>query len=146
MRNKFLPVLVMVIFTHSIAFGFCFNQAGETYQISPELLSAIARVESGLDPSAVSQNRNGSYDLGLMQINSSWKKRLCGRWRHLTDPCYNVMVGAWILRQCVDRYGNTWDSVACYHTGKGLADSSHQKQKLARKYIRKVQTAMTNRQ
>ena len=139
-------MILMLLLTHQDASGFCFTRAGEFYQVSPELLLAIARVESGLDPRAMNQNTNGSTDMGLMQINSCWKKRLGENWRHLSDPCYSVMVGAWILRQCVDRYGYNWDSVACYHTGRGMNDCSQKKQKRARTYIRKVQAAMANQQ
>jgi soluble lytic murein transglycosylase-like protein len=56
----------------------CWEQAGERYGLSPELLYAIARTESGLDPQAVGRNRNGSRDIGLMQINSVWLPRLRG--------------------------------------------------------------------
>ena len=144
MRSKHLLILLGMLAASMFLFGFCFKKAGAIYQISPEHLHAIARVESGLDPSAMNQNLNGSYDIGLMQINSTWKKSLGGRWDHLSDPCYNVMVGSWILRQCMDRYGYSWDGVACYHTGKGLSDSGMKKQKLAKKYIRRVQTVLAN--
>jgi len=144
MRSNIMLAFVLLLLAHKTAYGFCFKKAGDVYQISPELLHAIARVESGLDPSATNQNRNGSYDVGLMQINSTWKKSLGGRWDHLSDPCYNVMVGSWILRQCMDRYGYSWDGVACYHTGKGLSDSGMKKQTLAKKYIRRVQTVLAN--
>jgi soluble lytic murein transglycosylase-like protein len=123
------------------AFRFCFHRAGVMYHVSPDLLKAIARVESGLNPSALNRNRNGSYDYGLMQINSRWYETLGDDWRHLSDPCYNVLVGAWILRQCIDRYGYTWDAVACYHTGKGIPDLHGAKQKRALAYVRKVQDA-----
>jgi len=135
-------IMLFVLFARSTAFGFCFDQAGEVYRISPELIKAIAKVESGLDPLAVNQNKNGSYDTGLMQINSRWKKQLGGRWSHLSDPCFNVMAGAWILRQCMDRYGYSWDAVACYHTGKGVCDSSGQKQVRAKTYVCRIQKAL----
>ncbi len=146
MQNKVWILLVLITFflSHSSAVGFCFKQAGKTYQISPVLIKTIAQVESGLDPLAVNQNKNGSYDIGLMQINSSWQKHFGGRWQHLSNPCYNVMAGAWILKQCMDRYGYSWDAVACYHTGKGLSDTTPQKQRLAKKYVRKIQSAMEN--
>jgi len=144
MRSKALSALLILLLASAVSYGFCFKKAGDIYQISPELLHTIARVESGLDPSARNKNRNGSYDLGLMQINSCWKKHLGPKWRHVSDPCYNVMVGSWILRQCMDRYGYSWDGVACYHTGKGLSDADAKKLALAKKYIRKVQSALEN--
>jgi len=122
--------------------AFCFNRAGVMYGISPELLEAIARVESGLDPDAINRNRDGSSDYGLMQINSRWQEKLSGNWQHLSEPCYNVMVGSWILRQCINRYGYTWDAVACYHTGKGISDLKGAKKNRANSYVRKVREAL----
>lgn len=114
--------------------AFCFEQAGGLYGISPELLKAIARVESGMRPDAVNKsNTNGSIDFGLMQINSQWADRIS--WDRLGDPCYNVTVGAWILGDCMRRYGNTWGAVGCYNTGRA-------KGKMAQIYIAKVKRAL----
>ena len=118
--------------------GTCFELAGSRYGISARLLKAIARAESGLNPSALNQNRDGSYDYGLMQINSRWSNVLSGDWLYITDPCYNVMVGAWILRGCIDRYGYSWDAVACYNTGKGLSELKGKKKGRALSYVRRV--------
>ena len=88
----------------AIALGFCFGDAGEKYGISPALLESIARVESNLNPKAINKNRNGSYDIGLMQINSGWLQSMkVGTNDLLNDPCLNTMTGASILRQCIDR-------------------------------------------
>jgi soluble lytic murein transglycosylase-like protein len=88
------------------------------YNVSPALLWGIAKQESGLDPAApVNYNTDGTYDVGLMRINSSWAAELGkSRWARLGDPCANVMTGAWILSQCISQYGNTWAGVGCYHS------------------------------
>lgn len=100
----------------SYGYTFCFNEAGAASGISPVLLQAIAKVESGLNPKAVNINSNGSRDLGLMQINSSWVKpmKLDGE-KLFSDPCYNTMIGARILRDCIDRKGYGWAAVGCYN-------------------------------
>ena len=96
----------------------CWEQAAERYGVSPDLLYAIARTESGLDPQAVGLNRNGSRDIGLMQINSAWLPRLL---KHgiaetdLFDPCTSIHVGAWILAGNVQRLGYTWEAVGAYN-------------------------------
>ena len=96
----------------------CWEQAAERYGVSPDLLYAIARTESGLDPQAIGHNRNGSRDIGLMQINSAWLPRLS---KHgiaetdLFDPCTSIHVGAWILAGNVRRLGYTWEAVGAYN-------------------------------
>jgi soluble lytic murein transglycosylase-like protein len=112
----------------------CFHRAGGYYDISPEILRSIARVESGFNPVAVNRNPNGTYDYGLMQINSSWYRRLGPeRWQNLSDPCYSIHVGAWILSQCIGRYGYTWEAVGCYN-----ASSKKKRDAYARKIAKAI--------
>lgn len=98
------------------AHGFCFQEAGQRYGVSPVLLWSIAKAESSLNSFVVHHNPNGTVDVGLMQINSIWAEQLGQTWKHLGDPCTNVMAGAWILRQCMQDYGYTWKAVGCYHS------------------------------
>ena len=96
--------------------AFCFEEAGKLYGVNPSLLQSIARVESGLNPKAININKNGSEDLGLMQINSEWiEKMQLSREELLSNPCYNVTMGARILKECIDRWGYTWQAVGCYN-------------------------------
>lgn len=139
MYTKILWGLLLISFLGTSAFGDCFQDAGRIYGINPVLLRAIAKTESGLDPLALHKNSNGSYDYGMMQINSCWRSSLGDdRWQHLSDPEYNVMVGAWVLKQCMQRYGYSWDAVACYNTGKGLSDGNSRQHKQAIRYISEV--------
>ncbi|MEM1668353.1 MAG: lytic transglycosylase domain-containing protein [Thermofilaceae archaeon] len=109
-------------------YGACFLSAASTYGVSYELLMAIAKVESRFNPRALGRNKNGSYDIGIMQINSSWLpylRRYGVRIEHLWDPCYNIHIGAMVLRHCMDIYGNSWRAVDCYNKGpKRAKDSS----------------------
>ncbi len=114
----------------------CFIEAGNQYNLSPDLLKAIAKVESSFVPNAINRNKNGSYDYGIMQINSAWYKKLGHElWMSLGDPCVNIKTGAWILRDCVDRYGYTWEAVGCYNA------SSKNKRRI---YAWKVYDAIRN--
>jgi len=120
MRIIFLSLLLglSTTFEHS-ACAFCYDEAGSRYGISPFLLRAIAKGESSFNPTAINVNANGSYDYGLMQINSSWEptlRRVGIAWEQLADPCTNVMVGAWVLSQCIRDYGYTWSAVGCYNS------------------------------
>ena len=101
------------------ASAFCYEEAGNRYGISPRLLHAISKGESNFNPVAINHNANGSYDFGLMQINSSWEptlRRMGIPWESLADPCTNVMVGAWVLSHCIQDYGYTWSAVGCYNS------------------------------
>ena len=49
----------------------CWVETASRYDIEPELLQAIAAVESGNRADAINTtNSNGTRDIGLMQINS----------------------------------------------------------------------------
>lgn len=111
-----MAVCLFLLFMPFSVGAFCFEEAGNMYGISPVLLKSVARAESGLDSSAVNMNKNGSADLGLMQINSNWIETFqIDRNELMSDPCYNVMIGARILRQCIDRHGYSWEAVGCYN-------------------------------
>ena len=96
----------------------CWNEVAAWYGVNVHLLVAIAKTESNLNPDALNRNKNGSYDIGMMQINSSWLPTLR---RHgvteaaLKDPCTNLQVGAWILAQNMARMGLTWEAVGAYN-------------------------------
>ena len=46
------------------------EKIAQAFPEHPELMIAIAKAESGLNPYAMNKNRNGSTDTGLFQINS----------------------------------------------------------------------------
>ncbi len=99
----------------------CWDDAATRYGVAPELLRAMARVESSLNPDALNlshTSRTGSIDIGLMQINSRWLPALAQYGidgTALRDPCTNVQVGAWILADLFRRFGVTWEAVGAYN-------------------------------
>lgn len=97
----------------------CLWEAAHRHQLDDQLLYAIAMVESGLNPRALNRsNANGTRDIGLMQINSSWLPRLARRnitEQDLYDPCISADVGAWILADNIARLGATWRAVGAYN-------------------------------
>ena len=120
MRGFILAVLLgITVSSNDTANAFCYEEAGAIYGIAPRLLWTISKGESNFNPAAVNYNTNGSYDFGLMQINSSWAptlRKMGIPWEALADPCMNVKVGAWVLAQCVHDYGYTWAAVGCYNS------------------------------
>jgi len=111
----FQGIFQIILFTALIAqsnaqdLEACFLHAGAYYGVSPLILKAIAEVESGMNPKAINHNRNGTKDLGIMQINTIWLKELkkygIGEKELLEDPCLNIHIGAWILNRCIAKYG-----------------------------------------
>jgi soluble lytic murein transglycosylase-like protein len=97
----------------------CITRAAAYHAVSPYLLRAIAWQESRMRASAIGRNANGTLDLGALQINTIHLPRL-RRYgidaRALMEPCTSAFVGAWLLREQFDRYGNTWQAVGAYHS------------------------------
>jgi soluble lytic murein transglycosylase-like protein len=97
----------------------CFDEAAQYQKVNPLILRAIAWQESHNHPDAVHKNANGSIDYGVMQINSIHLPTLSqyGISRAtLMEPCKNVYIAAWHLRQKMNKYGNTWAAVGAYHS------------------------------
>ena len=83
----------------SIARADCLDDAANFHRVNVVLVRAIAQQESGMRSNAVNVNRDGSEDIGLMQIN-----------RNLLT-CYiwiRTSIGArvtafWLVRGCFDK-------------------------------------------
>lgn len=151
-RNGFFEVLcfylalasvfiLIVFYSPRPADAFCFEEAARMYAeygVSPDLLRAIATVESSMTPDALNcGNSNGSCDYGLMQINSLWGKYVEEElWNGMADPCMNVKLGAWILARNFHQRGATWESVGYYNSSQ---ESSR------KRYARKVHRAYQER-
>ena len=89
--------------------------------------------------------RTKSYDIGLMQINSSWlpKLRTLGiDEQALKDPCQNLMVGAWILAHHMREDGADWNGVGAYNASCRGA-TREQCAVLRNTYTNKVYAALT---
>jgi hypothetical protein len=70
-------------------------------------------------------NKNGSHDLGPLQVNSYWVPKLASvlgqsptvvrSW--LTyDACFNVEAGRWIFLSGLSQTGDYWKAIGIYHS------------------------------
>lgn len=99
----------------------CVAQASARYEVPELLLHGILMKEGGRMGQAV-RNRNGTYDLGLAQINTSWVgyfARYGIRLEHLLyDTCTNLSASAYILKQNYNRLGGDWfKAIVAYNIG-----------------------------
>jgi len=97
-----------------------YTEAGKAYNIDPQLLWSIAYKETRLNPKLISKkNKNGTYDIGIMQINSVHLPRLKKQYginkEDLLHPKVNIFVGAEILRLCIDKHGLNSKGITCYN-------------------------------
>ncbi len=109
----------MQFHTPPLAIEQCITEAAHDNGLHPLLVRAVLNVEGGR-VSSVTRNSNGSYDLGLMQINTTWLpvlRRFHVKWQDLTDkPCVNIRVGSWILANKIKGEDDYWVGVGNYHS------------------------------
>ncbi|MFN8195717.1 MAG: transglycosylase SLT domain-containing protein [Nocardioidaceae bacterium] len=97
----------------NVPFSNLFEQAGAKYGVSPALLSAVAKQESGYDPTAVS----GAGAQGLMQLMPATARGLGVT--NSFDPAQAVNGAAHLLSDLIDRFGRTDLALAAYNAGPG---------------------------
>ena len=88
-----------------------FEAAGQKYNISPNLLKAIAKVESGFQPNATSP----AGAMGIMQLMPGTARGLGVNDPY--DPEQSIMGGANFLRQMLDQFGDVQLALAAYNAG-----------------------------
>jgi soluble lytic murein transglycosylase-like protein len=103
----------------------CMVAAAALYHLPPRVLPAIQAVEGGR-PGLIHPNRNGTADLGLMQVNTIWVTPLAKSNRMepgavvvrlLDDPCFNIAAAGAILRAYrQEAGGNLGIAVGYYHS------------------------------
>ena len=129
-------------FTGSL--GACITHAAQQYHL-PELLYRSILLTEGGKPGQISQNKNGSYDMGPAQVNSIHLPELArmgiSRDQVINDGCLNIHVGAWVLAGTLG--GHTPDNAAEFWRRVGNYNSSTPKYNTAyqRKVWRNVQLA-----
>lgn len=112
---------LLIFFTASAAQASCWSEASARYNVEPILLKSLAWQESRGNPRAVGPKlKSGDRALGLMQINTVHLPLLRQYGidqSNLFDPCTSVMLGAWVLADCIAKKGAVWAAVACYYAG-----------------------------
>lgn len=113
----------------------CSVQAAAQYQLDPLILLAVASNENGR-PGQWVRNKNGTHDVGAMQLNTAYLATLAKYGVTPQDAarpgCYSYFLAAWrIKRHIVRDRGDLWTRVANYHSYTPRFNSRY-RQKLIR--------------
>lgn len=117
----FTRLIIAVSVLSNVLMANPYVDAGERQNIDPWMIYSVAKVESGNNPLALNKNRNGTYDIGIMQINTVHLPILAkyGISRDdLWNPETNIHVGAWVLGGCIKKHGYTTKALDCYNGDK----------------------------
>jgi hypothetical protein len=109
--------------------GKCIQGAADFHVVNPSILHAVLMVESGMNPLVISQNQNGTIDVGLGAMNSSHFSELSKFGitpGDLLNDCVATYVAAWQLKKGLNRFGNTWFGVAAYHSTTPFYNNRYQ--------------------
>lgn len=98
----------------------CVVQAAKVEHVPLAGLASIMKVEGGV-VGHVHKNADGSMDFGPMQINSRWLPQLkrtgITRRELKNNGCVNVLVGAWVFAQQLQRHPkHPWLAIGLYHS------------------------------
>ncbi|WON79012.1 lytic transglycosylase domain-containing protein [Serratia sp. UGAL515B_01] len=120
----------------------CLLSASNATHVPPDIVMSIIMVEGGR-AGVVSNNKDSSQDLGVMQINTkAWLHLISDRlydgnddiaYNTLKDnACLNIKIGTWILSRAIrEANGDIWSGVGIYH--------SHNK-RLSQAYMQRVKS------
>jgi soluble lytic murein transglycosylase-like protein len=115
------PNLPPPIAATSVQVNMCINFASKRYQVNPLVIKAITVVEGG-KIGMFSKNTNGTYDIGIMQINSIHLPEISknfpkiGAYELAYNPCVNIAIGSWILKKRLSETNDFWTGVGNYHS------------------------------
>lgn len=98
------------------------NEAGQNYDLDPNLIYAVIKVESKFDEKA----QSAKNARGLMQVLPDTGRWVAGELQYenfhedmLFEPQYNINIGAWYLRYLMKQFnGNMIASLAAYNGGE----------------------------
>jgi hypothetical protein len=108
----------------------CINTAAIEYHVPAKLVLSVLQVERSRSGQRI-KNKNGTYDIGAMGINSLWlpelKKHGISEQTILWDACENVKVGTWILSKKIAKRDQLLVGIGDYHSHSNSLNKSYSK-------------------
>jgi hypothetical protein len=115
----------------------CMLAVASAQHLPARVLPSIHAVEGGA-VGTVHVNRDGSEDLGFMQINTRWlpvvarrvgRPEPAVRQALLDNPCFNIVVASAILRVYLrETHGNMLAAIGDYHSHTPVFNQGYQSQ------------------
>lgn len=119
----------------AIPFLACMALTATVYHLPPRVLPSIQAIEGGRI-GLMHSNKDGSVDLGVMQINTLWVGPIARfarmsednvRDRLLNDPCFNIAAAGLIMRTYLNETkGDLLRAVGNYHSHTPILNLSYQ--------------------
>lgn len=99
----------------------CVAAAAQRYAVPAPLVYAVMRTEGGTTGRTSGRNKNGSVDLGLMQVNEIHLPELArfGITREMLihNECINISIGTFLLSRELSRTDvDYWTNVGAYNS------------------------------
>lgn len=108
----------------------CIASAASRYAVPVDLVRAVIRTEGG-KTGAISGNKNGSYDMGLMQVNSihlpEMKRYGITRDYLINNECINIHIGTFILHRALSESQDFWRGVGAYNSKTPVHNERYRK-------------------
>ncbi len=118
----------------------CMALVAHFYHLPPRVLPSIQRVEGG-QVGSVQTNRDGSQDLGVMQVNTRWLPALARvtrlpedtvRARLIGDACFNIAAAGAVMRTYLNEtHGRLMQAIGDYHSHTPELNQTYQMQVMA---------------
>ncbi len=119
----------------AVPFLACMAFVAQLYDLPPRVLPSIQAVEGG-GIGVVHRNRDGTEDMGVMQINTLWLPTLARysqqsvpevRRQLLASPCYNISAAGMILHGYLQETGgDLMRAVGNYHSHTPMHNQGYQ--------------------
>ena len=113
----------------------CMALVASIYHLPPRVLPSIYAVEAGA-PGVIEVNLNGTYDLGVMQVNTAWLGPLAAytgltqtqvRTRLVHRSCFNIAAAGAILRTYLsETRGDLMRAIGNYHSHTPALNQQYQ--------------------
>jgi hypothetical protein len=119
----------------AIPFMACMLAVATALHLPPRVLPSIQAIEGGRVGMSRA-NSNGTEDLGLMQVNSTWLPVLARRTglppetvrkRMVQDGCFNIAIAGAVLRFYLhETHGDLLAAIGNYHSHKPIRHRAYQ--------------------